>query len=119
MDPRELIAGARAAGRLSLSEADGKRMLARFGVPVPRFAVARTADDAESCLDGMAAHEGEIVDDLSDVPIEEARRWRETGWVPTPSEPDLADVLAGELPLNHLGLLYDPEMVAATLLGLV
>lgn len=55
MDPRELIAGARAAGRLSLSEADGKRMLARFGVPVPRFAVARNADDAESCLDGMAA----------------------------------------------------------------
>lgn len=55
MDPRELIAQARAAGRLSLSEADGKRMLARFGVPVPRFAVARTADEAESCLDGMAA----------------------------------------------------------------
>jgi pimeloyl-ACP methyl ester carboxylesterase len=139
-------------------------------------------------LDGMAAHEGQIVDDLSDVPLEEARHWRETGWVPAPSEADLADVLADpalrafvaererpqplatftdrfpvergprrkvphvylacveppagealteleqeeraavradprwdyrELPLNHLGLLYDPEMVAATLLGLV
>lgn len=55
MDPRELIAGARAAGRRSLSEVDGKRLLAGFGVPVPRFAVAKAADDVESCLDGMVA----------------------------------------------------------------
>jgi acyl-CoA synthetase (NDP forming) len=55
VDPRELIAGARAAGRRTLSEADGKRLLAGFGVPVPRFSVAKTADDVESCLNGMAA----------------------------------------------------------------
>ncbi len=55
MDPRELIAGARGAGRRALSEADAKRLLDGFGVPVPRFAVAASADHVESCLDGMAA----------------------------------------------------------------
>ncbi len=53
MEPREIVAGARAAGRRALSEADGKRLLASFGVSVPRFAVAKTADDVDSCIDGM------------------------------------------------------------------
>src|SRR5262245_46890857 len=52
MDPRELIAIARGAGRSSLNEADGKRLLAAFGVPVPRFAVV--AESRDVATDGLA-----------------------------------------------------------------
>lgn len=49
----ELIRAARAAGRRSLLEVDGKRVLAAFGASVPRFAVAYDADAVEVALDGM------------------------------------------------------------------
>ena len=52
MNSRELIATARGAGRSSLSEADGKRLLAAFGVSVPRFIVV--ADSRDVATDGMA-----------------------------------------------------------------
>ena len=55
MTPRELIAAARAAGRRSLSEADGKRLLAAFGALVPRFAVAAGPEDCASAAAGLAA----------------------------------------------------------------
>ena len=55
MDPRELIAAARLAGRASLNEADGKRLLAAFGVAVPRFSVISGAESLASALQGMAA----------------------------------------------------------------
>src|SRR5437870_10320588 len=45
VDPRELIAAARLAGRASLNEADGKRLLADFGVAVPRFSVVSSAQN--------------------------------------------------------------------------
>lgn len=55
MNARTLIARARAAGRLSLDEASGKRVLAEFGVPVPKSAIATSAEDVESVLGGLIA----------------------------------------------------------------
>jgi acyl-CoA synthetase (NDP forming) len=55
VDARQLIAAARKTGRRALGEADGKRLLSSFGVPVPRFAVVANADDVESAIDGLAA----------------------------------------------------------------
>lgn len=54
MQPAELINEARLRGRTFLGEADGKRLLSTFGVPVPEFAVAPRAADAETVVDGMA-----------------------------------------------------------------
>ena len=53
MNPRELIAAARKAGRAALSEADAKRVLACFGVRVPRFAIAADAADAAARTAGL------------------------------------------------------------------
>ena len=55
MIPRELIARARAAGRRSLNEADGKRLLGAFGVPVPRFAVAASVDEVDAAIEELSA----------------------------------------------------------------
>lgn len=55
MSPRELIANARAAGRRSLDEADGKRLLRAFGVPVPRFALVADAEGADAAIEGMSS----------------------------------------------------------------
>ncbi|HTK02441.1 MAG TPA: acetate--CoA ligase family protein, partial [Bordetella sp.] len=53
-DPaRDIVARARAAQRQALSEADGKALLAGFGIAVPRSVVARDAEDA-------AAHAAEL-----------------------------------------------------------
>ncbi len=41
-----MIEDARRAGRASLDEPSGKRLLARFGIPVPRFVFAPSAADA-------------------------------------------------------------------------
>ena len=41
-----MIEDARRAGRTSLDEPSGKRLLARFGIPVPRFVFAPSAADA-------------------------------------------------------------------------
>jgi acyl-CoA synthetase (NDP forming) len=50
----DLIAAARAAGRKSLDEADGKRLLAGFGIAVPKFVtVASTHDDVGAALQGL------------------------------------------------------------------
>lgn len=54
MRATELIHEARRLGRTFLVEADGKRLLSTFGVPVPEFAVAPRAADAEAVIDGMA-----------------------------------------------------------------
>ncbi len=43
---RGIIARARQEDRQALSEADGKALLAAFGIAVPRAVVARDADDA-------------------------------------------------------------------------
>lgn len=48
MTPIEIIAANRRAGRTSLSEPEGKRLLASLGVPVPQFALVR---DAEAAFD--------------------------------------------------------------------
>jgi acyl-CoA synthetase (NDP forming) len=49
----DLIAAARAAGRGSLSEADGKRVLAHFGVAVPRFVTLSGGRAAATALQGL------------------------------------------------------------------
>jgi acyl-CoA synthetase (NDP forming) len=46
MTAGEIISRARADGRPALSEADGKALLAKFGIAIPRSAVASTAEDA-------------------------------------------------------------------------
>jgi acyl-CoA synthetase (NDP forming) len=51
--PEQLISAARKAGRGSLNEADGKRLLAAFGAHVPRFGIASGAADVEAAIDGM------------------------------------------------------------------
>ena len=53
MNRPDAIASARAAGRRSLNEADGKRLLASFGVAVPKLVVERNGPDAEPALDGL------------------------------------------------------------------
>jgi acyl-CoA synthetase (NDP forming) len=50
---REVVERARRDGRPALSESDGKALLASFGIPAPRAAVARDARDA-------AARAGEL-----------------------------------------------------------
>lgn len=45
MTPSTIIAKARGEGRTSLTEGDGKQLLARFGIPAPRSFVARDAED--------------------------------------------------------------------------
>ncbi|HVO89287.1 MAG TPA: acetate--CoA ligase family protein [Casimicrobiaceae bacterium] len=50
MLPKDLIRRARETGRRSLNEADGKRFLAAFGVPVPKFAVVEGADHIDTPL---------------------------------------------------------------------
>jgi len=47
------IAAARAVQRRSLNEAEGKRLLARFGVPVPRFVTVPGAQAVTSAIDGL------------------------------------------------------------------
>lgn len=49
----QLIGNARKAARRSLDEADGKRVLASFGVTVPRFVVVAGAEDVDAKLDGI------------------------------------------------------------------
>lgn len=49
-----LITAARSAGRHSLHEADGKQLLASFGIAVPQFFVAQDGHDAAQRIDGMA-----------------------------------------------------------------
>jgi acyl-CoA synthetase (NDP forming) len=51
--PQQLISAARCAGRSSLHEADGKRLLAAFGAHVPRFGIASGVADVEAAIDGM------------------------------------------------------------------
>lgn len=48
MEAREIIRQARAAGRPSLNEQEGKALLAAHGVPVPRSVVLTRTSDAES-----------------------------------------------------------------------
>ncbi|HZQ61021.1 MAG TPA: acetate--CoA ligase family protein [Casimicrobiaceae bacterium] len=47
---RELIRSARALGRTALAEADGKQVLAWFGVDVPKLAVVRNVDEVADAL---------------------------------------------------------------------
>ncbi len=47
------IAAARAVQRRSLNEADGKRLLARFGVPVPRFVTVPDAQAVAGAINGL------------------------------------------------------------------
>lgn len=47
------IAAARAGGRRSLNEADGKRLLASFGVPVPRFVTVSHGESLAAALQGL------------------------------------------------------------------
>jgi acyl-CoA synthetase (NDP forming) len=49
----DAIASARAAGRRSLNEADGKRLLASFGVAVPKFVIECNGQRGEPALDGL------------------------------------------------------------------
>ena len=46
MEPEQIIAEARREGRVALDEASGKRLLASFGIAVPRHVVAQDPDDA-------------------------------------------------------------------------
>ena len=52
-EARRLIDAARRAQRGSLDESSGKRLLAQFGVPVPRSIVLSTADTSSAGLDGL------------------------------------------------------------------
>src|SRR6185312_8440380 len=47
------IAAARIAQRRSLNEAEGKRLLARFGIPVPRFVTVPDAQAVAGAIDGL------------------------------------------------------------------
>jgi acyl-CoA synthetase (NDP forming) len=53
MDLLDGIAAARALQRRSLNEAEGKRLLARFGIPVPRFVTVPDAGSVASAIDGL------------------------------------------------------------------
>ena len=53
MTNHPLIAEARRAGRTSLDEATGKRLLGEFGIPVPRSAVAAGPDGVEAAAAGL------------------------------------------------------------------
>ncbi|MGE5360139.1 MAG: GNAT family N-acetyltransferase [Bacteroidales bacterium] len=48
-----LLAGLRAAGRTGLTEAESKRVLAEYGIPVTETEVARTADEAVALADRL------------------------------------------------------------------
>jgi acetyltransferase len=48
-----LLAQARAASRTVLTEAESKRLLAAYGIPVVETAVAQSADDAVALADGL------------------------------------------------------------------
>lgn len=54
LQAHNIVRGARASDRLSLNEADGKRLLALFGVPVPKFIVTTGGDDVRAAIDGMS-----------------------------------------------------------------
>ena len=54
MDIDAEIAQARKDGRAALDEQAGKRILARFGLAVPKTAVAAGPDDAVDALDGLS-----------------------------------------------------------------
>ena len=49
-----LIRAARKSGRRALTEADGKRLLADYGIRVPQFAIAAGTHDVEAALAGMS-----------------------------------------------------------------
>ena len=53
MSDRNLFASARTAGRDSLGEAEGKTLLAQFGIAVPRSVVVEHSKDAEAALAGL------------------------------------------------------------------
>ncbi len=53
MRAAEIIAKARTAGRAALTEADGKSLLAEFGIAVPRSVVASTAADAAAKAENL------------------------------------------------------------------
>jgi acyl-CoA synthetase (NDP forming) len=55
VDTMDLLRSAREAGRRSLNEADGKRVLASFGVPVPAFTTVSVGDDVAAAVRGMHA----------------------------------------------------------------
>lgn len=48
------FAAARANGRTSLTESEGKALLAQYGIAVPRSVVVRSASDATTMLAGLA-----------------------------------------------------------------
>ena len=50
MTPQAIIAAARRAGRRALGEADGKRLVAAYGVPVPRTVMVADAAFPESSI---------------------------------------------------------------------
>ena len=54
MLPRDLIYSAEVAGRSSLSEADGKSILAEAGIAIPKSVVAATAEEAQQLVKGMS-----------------------------------------------------------------
>ena len=53
MQAQQLIRNARTNGRKALDEADGKRLLAEFDIPVPRFVVVAGPDEVERAIAGM------------------------------------------------------------------
>ncbi len=52
---KDIVARARSAGRTALTEADGKALLAQFGIDAPRSAVAPDAEAARQAAQGMTA----------------------------------------------------------------
>jgi acetyl-CoA synthetase (ADP-forming) len=55
MQPRDLLAAARAQGRATLDEPTGKRVLAAYGIPVPRGRLVKTAAEAAAAFDTLTA----------------------------------------------------------------
>ncbi|MEO1328753.1 MAG: acetate--CoA ligase family protein [Pseudomonadota bacterium] len=55
MQPDDIIAAARSAGRTALTEADGKALLAAYGVRVPQSRVAESAEAARALCEQMTA----------------------------------------------------------------
>ena len=53
MRPDPVISSTRMSGRRALNEADGKGLLASFGVAVPRFAVVGAGGDIDDSLGGL------------------------------------------------------------------
>ena len=53
MEMLDGIAAARALQRRSLNEAEGKRLLARFGIPVPRFVTVPNGRAVAGAIDGL------------------------------------------------------------------